>query len=52
MVRQKNSCRHARFEHVKFGAKSTGMKRQATTVGSLTLNNRNDYRKAVIADEG
>ena len=48
----KNSYLHARFEHFEFVAKSSGMKRQATAVGCLTLNNRNDYRKAIIADEG
>jgi hypothetical protein len=48
----KNGYRHTRFEHAKLGAESARMKRQEAAVGSLTLNNRNDYRKAIISNEG
>ena len=47
----KYSNRIPRFECFEFVTESAGMKRQATIAGSLTLNNGNDYRKAVITDE-
>ena len=50
-VQAKNGYRHPLFKHFKLIAESARMKRQEAAIGCLTLDSRNDDRKAIVADE-